>query len=88
MSHEQLSALYSFIGAAVVALLLWLASKADDQSRTARFFGAVLGSWFLSTRWSMRPRARLKVMAGVAALIAILMLVLFFADPPPRYTGN
>jgi hypothetical protein len=88
MSDERLASLYAFVAATALGVLAWLGSRLPDDSRTFRVIARILDSWFFSTRWSMEPRNRLRMMAVVGGIIAALMLYAFVTDPPPRYTGR
>jgi hypothetical protein len=84
MSHNRLDTLYLFLMASAMSWFFWWASTLPEDSRVFRGFSKVLDSWFLNTRWSLEPRARLKMMAIVGMLLALLMLYFFIANPPLR----
>ncbi len=82
MSHERLVSLYLFLIASGLVSLFWWLSTLPDDSRASRGIARVLESWFLSTRWSAEPRARLRSMAILGVVLALMMLYLFIVDPP------
>lgn len=88
MSNLQIQALYSCVFATVLAISCWWLSTLADDSRASRVVSRFLGSWFLSTRWSLEPRRRLRMMAIVIGIVALVMLYVVIADPPPRFIGS
>jgi hypothetical protein len=87
MSYEQFSSLYACVVASAAAVLCWWASNLPEESHAWKRLSSVLNKWALSTRWSLEPRRRLRMIAVVSAIIAIAMLYAFVTNPPPRYTG-
>jgi hypothetical protein len=85
MTFERWNYLASFIISASGAIYCAYISKDPTSTAAGRLIVRALDSWFFSTRWSRPPATRLKVMAVVGALLAVLALVLLIFDPEPRY---
>lgn len=85
MSFERWSYLWSFVVGGLLSI--YLARVAADPGSTpgGRFVVRVLDSWFFRTRWSTEPGNRLKMMAVVTGVLAVLALLLLILDPEPRY---
>ena len=85
MTFERWNYLFGFIIGASGAIFCAYISRDPTSTAAGRVITRALDSWFLRTRWSRPPETRLRVMAVVGALLALLALVLFILDPEPRY---
>ena len=85
MTFERWNYLASFFIATSFAMFCAYVAKDPTSTVAGRLIVRALDSWFLSTRWSRPPATRLKVMAVVGALLALLALILLVLDPEPRY---
>jgi hypothetical protein len=85
MTFERWNYLFGFIISASGAVLCAYLSRDPNSTAAGRVISRALDSWFLRTRWSRPPATRLRVMALVGALLAMLALVLLILDPEPRY---
>jgi hypothetical protein len=85
MTLERWNYLAGFIISASFAIVYAYIAKDPTSTAAGRLTVRALDSWFFRTRWSRPPATRLRVMAVVAALIAVLALVLLILDPEPRY---
>jgi len=85
MSFERWSYLWSFVAGGVLSIYLTRVAADPDGTLGGRFLLRALDSWYLKTRWSMEPESRIKIMAVMTGVLAVVALVLFIWDPEPRY---
>ena len=85
MSFERLSYLWSFVAGGLLSVYLTRFAADPDGTRGGRFLLRALDSWYLKTRWSMEPESRVKIMAVMTGVLAVVGLVLFILNPEPRY---
>jgi hypothetical protein len=81
MSNEQWEYFRLAVFAAAVAACFWYLSRQPEDRRSFRIASMVLSSWFLSTRWTAEPRNRLRLIAALAALLAVVMLIGLATSP-------
>ena len=85
MSAGRWAALWCLLWSAALATYLFRVSKDPAGTAGGLWVMKALDSWFFRTRWSASPQRRVRRMALVAVLLAVLMLYVLIFDPAPRY---
>ena len=85
MSYERWNYLWSFIAGGLLSIYLMRVAADPGGTVGGRFIVRALDSWYLKTRWSAEPESRLRVMAVIIGVLAVLALIFLIFDPTPRY---